>query len=142
MGTDQNGLMSRHGNGGDSGGVLGGDQNDVGEARGVGPTGVVMGIDGGPEPEESNLGFEIVDLALELFFRLVSLLIAFLARAGVTCVVVLLAGYAPHRLRLWIALRVRSVLVPLRRATVSSHVIADGGVSLCLCDFCEPKTGI
>ena len=104
MGTDQNGLMSRDGNGRATRAVLGGDQNDVGEARCMEPIAMVMWIDWGPEPEESNLGLEIIDLALELFLRLVSLIVALLARAGVTCVVVLLARYAPHRLRFGIGL--------------------------------------
>lgn len=141
MGTDQNGLMSRHRHGGATGGILGGDQNDVGEARWVGPTGVVvMGIDWGPKLEESNLGFEIFDLTLELLFRLVGLLVAFLACAGVTCAVVFLAGYAPHRLlrAVWIAFTfsVRLVLGPHRRATASSHLTAEACACLyaiCIC---------
>lgn len=78
--------MGRDGDGG--GGIVGGEQNDVGEGSGV------KGASG--EFEEGDLGLEVVDLALELLLGLVGLLVALLARAGVTCVVVLQAGYALH----------------------------------------------
>lgn len=109
--------MSGNGDGGGGvGGVMGGDHNDVGEARGEKARGLDLerGIDWGREAEKSDLGFEIVDLALELLLGLVGFLVALLARAGVTCVVVLLARYAPHHLRL----RVRRIHLRFRRVMV------------------------
>lgn len=90
MGTDQNGLMGGHGHGGAGGGILGGNQNDVGEG-GVGK--------GASEAEEGHLGLEVVDLVLELLLGFVGLLIALLAGTGVVGFVVLQARYALHRLR-------------------------------------------
>ena len=75
------------------------------EPNGVG----VGGIEVGPELEKSDLGLEVLDLALEILLRFVGLVVALLARATVTCIVVLLARYAPHRLRICIRIHLRLV---------------------------------
>lgn len=71
-----------------------GDQNDVGEAGSDGPS---RGIGaGGEQAEKIDLGFEFVDLSLELLLRLAGLLVALAARAGVAIAVILLARQALH----------------------------------------------
>lgn len=98
MGTNQHSLVSGDGNrGGERSAIpVGGNQDDVGEARGGRSPGK---IEGGPEPEEGDLGLEVVDLGLELLLRLAGLLVTLLARPGVARAVLLAARDAPHPLR-------------------------------------------
>lgn len=73
--------MSRQGHGVSLRPITGGDQNNIRKARSIRP--IVKMIERGPEPEESDLRFQVFDLPLELFLSLVSFLVALLAGPGV-----------------------------------------------------------
>lgn len=60
--------------------IAGGDQNDIRKAWSIRP--VMKMIKRGPKPEESDLGFQVLDLTLELFLSLISFIIALLAGSG------------------------------------------------------------
>lgn len=63
-----------------------------------GGIGVIEGIIvyGGVQSEEQDLGFEILDLALQLLLRLAGLLVAFFACPSVQLLELLSARMAPH----------------------------------------------
>ena len=92
--------MGRDGDGGPRRGAIvgGSNEDDVGEARPIGPR-EVLGIEGRPEPEKSDFGFQVFDLPLAIFLGLVGLFVALFARAGVTWLVRRLARQALHRRR-------------------------------------------
>lgn len=144
--------------GGDGGGVAGhiggirraaGDQNDVGEAGGVGPSyGVGAGAE---EAEEIDLGLEFLDLSLQLLLRLAGLLVALAARAGAAIAVLLLARQALHphppprrrrgrrvvsvrRLVFFVLLRVE-FNVGIGREPPPALVVPPHCVCRCVCDF-------
>lgn len=77
--------MGRNGDGGPRRGAIvgGSNENDVGEARPIGAR-EVLGIEGRPEPEKSDFGFQVFDLSLAVFLGLVGLFVALFARARVT----------------------------------------------------------